>query len=83
MILDYVERFEWGKKKEKKQPGKSPTNLAPKLAPCKCFMDFLSFNFLLVIFFLFKMNIRCSQKADKCFIFHQIAGNLKQLYVIL
>lgn len=29
MILDYVERFEWGKKKEKKQPGKSPTNLAP------------------------------------------------------
>lgn len=54
MILDYVERFEWGKKKEKKQPGKSPTNLAPKLAPFKCFLDSLSFNFLLVIFFLLK-----------------------------
>ena len=34
------------KRKEKKQPGKSPTNLPPKPAPFKCFMDFLSFNYL-------------------------------------
>ena len=68
------------KRKEKKQPGKSPTNLPPKPAPFKCFMDFLSFNYLSLSF---KMVIRCSQKADTCFIFHQIAGNLAQLYAVL